>query len=149
MERTFAMIKPDGVQRGLVGRIIARFETRGLKVVGMKLMTTPRELAETHYAEHVGKPFYEKLLGYITSGPVVPMVLEGRNAIQMARDMMGKTNPVDAGPGTIRGDFGIEIGRNVIHGSDGPESAEREINLWFTPEELSAYTRMDEVWLYE
>ena len=149
MERTFVMVKPDGVQRGLVGEIFSRFEKRGLKIVAMKMLHIPPEMASKHYAEHVGKPFYEKLVSYITSGPVVAAVLEGKNAVKIARDMMGKTNPMDAGPGTIRGDYGLEIGRNVIHGSDSLESARREISIFFSPEEIMEYRRIDEDWLYE
>ncbi len=149
MERTFVMVKPDGVQRGLVGEIVARFERRGLKIVAMKMLRIPREMAEKHYGEHVGKPFYEKLVSYITSGPVVAMVVEGKNAVRVVRDMMGKTNPVESPPGTIRGDYGLEIGRNVVHGSDSLASAEREINLFFKPEEMLDYRRIDEEWLYE
>lgn len=143
------MIKPDGVQRGLFGEIFSRFEKRGLKVVGLKMLLIDEELASRHYAEHLGKDFYPKLVGYITSGPVVAAVLEGKNAVQVAREMMGKTNPLFAGPGTIRGDYGMEIGRNVIHGSDSPQSAEREIGLFFKPEELQSYQRIDAEWLYE
>ncbi|MCK4717190.1 MAG: nucleoside-diphosphate kinase [Thermoplasmata archaeon] len=149
MDRTFAMVKPDGVQRGLVGDILSRFEQRGLKVVGLKMLWIDEDLASRHYAEHVGKGFYQKLMEYITSGPVVAAVLEGKNAVQIARDMMGKTNPMEAGPGTIRGDYGLEIGRNVIHGSDSPASAEREIGLFFKPEELQDYEKIDAIWLYE
>jgi len=149
MERTFVMIKPDAVQRGFMGRIIGRFEDRGLKLVAMKLMRIPRETAEVHYAEHVGKPFYEKLLNYITSGPVVAMVIEGENAVSVCRDMMGKTNPREAGPGAMRGDFGMVTGRNVTHGSDSLRSAQREIGIFFQPEELVDWTKCDEVWVYE
>ncbi len=149
MERTFIMVKPDGVQRGLAGRIIARFETRGYKLVGLKLMQISRELAEEHYGEHKGKGFFEPLVSYITSGPVVAMVWEGKDIIRGARDMMGATNPAQAAPGTIRGTFGIDVGRNVIHGSDSPASAEREIGLFFKPDELLNYTRALEPWIYE
>lgn len=149
MERTFIMIKPDGVQRNLVGEIISRFERKGFKLVGMKLLAVTPELAAKHYAEHVGKPFYEGLVRYITSGPVVAMVWAGKNVVAMAREMMGATNPAAAGPGTIRGMYGVEIGRNVIHGSDSPASAEREIGIYFTPGELIDYQKIDEVWLYE
>jgi len=148
-ERTFVLLKPDAVQRGLVGRIVARFEARGLKLLGMKLLTVPRTLAETYYAEHRGKAFFEPLMAYITSGPVVAMVLEGEGAVAVVRKMMGKTNAAEAEPGTIRGDFALTIGRNVIHGSDGLESAKREIGLFFKADELRAYTRIDEAWLDE
>jgi len=148
-ERTFVLLKPDAVQRGLVGRIVARFEARGLKLLGMKLLTVPRTLAETYYAEHRGKAFFEPLMAYITSGPVVAIVLEGEGAVAVVRKMMGKTNAAEAEPGTIRGDFALTIGRNMIHGSDGLESAEREIGLFFKADELRAYTRIDEAWLDE
>ena len=148
-ERTFVLLKPDAVQRGLVGRVLARFEARGLKLLGMKLLTVPRSLAETYYAEHRGKPFFEPLMGYITSGPVVAIVLEGDGAVAAVRKMMGKTNPADAEPGTIRGDYALTIGRNVIHGSDSLESAKREIALFFKPDELRPYARIDEAWLRE
>jgi nucleoside-diphosphate kinase len=143
------MVKPDGVQRGLAGQIISRFETRGYKLMGLKLMQISRELAETHYGEHKGKGFFEPLVSYIISGPVVAMVLEGKDVIQGARDMMGATNPAKAAPGTIRATYGIDVGRNIIHGSDSAASAEREINLFFKPEELVSYTRDIDRWLYE
>lgn len=149
IEKTFVMIKPDGVQRGLVGRIVERFEDRGLKICAMKMMKIPRELAERHYAEHKGKGFYEPLLSYITSGPVVCMVLEGENAVAMVRTMMGKTNPQDAAPGTIRADFSQVTGRNIVHGSDSSESAKREINLFFNDYELQKYEKIDASWVFE
>lgn len=149
VERTFALLKPDAVQRGLAGQILSRFERRGLKIVGLKLMRVSRQLAESYYAEHKGKPFYNPLMSYITSGPVVAMVLEGDGAVTIVRKMMGKTNSADAEPGTIRGDFALTIGRNVIHGSDSLESAEREIGFFFKPEELQGYKRIDEAWLRE
>ncbi len=148
-ERTFALLKPDAVQRGLAGEILTRFEHRGLKIVGLKLMRVSRQLAESYYAEHKGKPFYEPLMGYITSGPVVAMVLEGDGAVAIVRRMMGKTNSAEAEPGTIRGDFALTIGRNVIHGSDSLESAKREIGFFFKPEELQEYERIDEAWIRE
>ena len=148
-ERTFALLKPDAVQRGLSGRILERFERRGLKVLGLKMMRVSRPLAESYYAEHKGKPFYEPLMAYITSGPVIAMVLEGDGAVAIVRKMMGKTDSAEAEPGTIRGDFALTIGRNVIHGSDSPESAKREIHFFFKPEEIQAYTRIDEAWLRE
>ena len=130
-ERTFAMVKPDGVKRGLVGDVVSRIEAKGLRIVGMKLMRVPRELAEEHYGEHRGKPFFEPLVSFITSGPVVAMVLEGENAIAGWRAMMGVTNPKDAAAGTIRGDFATVIDENVAHGSDAPATAEREIGIFF------------------
>lgn len=148
-ERTFVMIKPDAVQRGLIGEIIGRFEKKGLKIVAMKLVAVDRTLAEKHYGIHKGKTFFEPTVQYITSSPVVAMVLEGINAIEMVRNMMGKTNPQQADIGTIRGDFGQFIGRNIVHGSDGVDTAEFEINLWFTNEEIADYTRIDEEWLSE
>jgi len=148
-QRTFVMIKPDGVQRGFIGEIITRFEKKGLKLVAMKMVSVSRELAEKHYGVHKGKPFFEPTVKYITSSPVVAMVLEGFNAIEIVRNMMGKTNPADATPGSIRGDYGQFIGRNIVHGSDGKDTAEFEIDLWFKPEELSKYDRIDEKWLTE
>ncbi|MFW5965834.1 MAG: nucleoside-diphosphate kinase [Halodesulfurarchaeum sp.] len=150
MERTFVMVKPDGVQRGLAGEIVSRFEDRGLKLVGAKLMQIDDELAAEHYAEHQDKPFFEDLTDFITSGPVLAMVWEGQDAIAQVRRMMGETDPAESAPGTIRGDFGLDLGRNVIHGSDTePGSAEREIDLFFEDSELLAYDRIDEPWLYE
>ena len=148
-QRTFVMIKPDAVQRGLVGEILERFERRGIKLVALKLVSVDQELAEKHYGVHRGKPFFEPTVQYITSSPVVAMVLEGPQVIDMVRTMMGKTNPQEAAMGTIRGDYGQFIGRNIVHGSDGPDTAEFEINLWFTPDELAEYTRIDEQWLTE
>jgi nucleoside-diphosphate kinase len=148
MERTFVMIKPDGVQRGLIGEIITRFERRGLKIVDMKFVHVSRELAEKHYAVHQGRPFYDGLIEYITSGPVLAMVLEGTNAITVARNTMGATNPADAAPGTIRADFGIEIGRNLVHGSDGPETAAFEIDLWFG-DDIPGWERDVDRWIFE
>ncbi len=148
-ERTFVMIKPDAVQRGLVGNIISRFERKGIKLVAMKLASVSKELAEKHYEIHKDKPFFEPTVEYITSSPVVAMILEGNNAIEMVRGMMGATDPQKADVGTIRGDFGQFIGRNIVHGSDGPDTAEFEMNLWFKPEEIANYTRIDEGWLSE
>lgn len=130
-ERTFAMIKPDGVRRRLVGELVSRIEAKGYDIVALKQMTLPREMAETHYGEHAGKPFFAGLVDFITSGPVVAMVLEGENAIAGWRSMMGATNPADAAPGTVRGDFATTIDENVAHGSDAPETATREIGLFF------------------
>ncbi len=148
-ERTFVMIKPDAVQRGFVGEIISRLERKGIKLVAMKLVSVSRELAEKHYGVHRGKPFFEPTVKYITSSPVVAMVLEGNNAIEMTRSMMGKTDPQQAAMGTIRGDYGQFIGRNIVHGSDSKETAEFEINLWFKPKEIADYKRIDEDWLTE
>lgn len=149
LERTFVMIKPDAVQRGLTGEIIRRFEKKGIKIIAMKLLSVSREQAEKHYAVHKGKPFFEPTVNYIISSPVVVMVLEGINVIEMVRGMMGKTDPQKADMGTIRGDFGQFIGRNIIHGSDGKETAKFEIALWFTPEEITKYKKIDEDWLKE
>jgi len=148
-ERTFVMIKPDGVQRGLIGEVISRFEKRGLRIIAMKLVSVSKELAEKHYEIHKGKPFFKPTVKFITSSPVVAMILEGNNAIDIVRTMMGKTDPQDAAMGTIRGDYGQFIGRNIVHGSDSPDTAEFEINLWFKPEEIADYTRIDEEWLTE
>jgi nucleoside-diphosphate kinase len=148
-ERTFVLLKPDAVQRALVGEVLGRFERRGLKVVALKMLRVTRSLGETYYAEHKGKPFFEPLMSYITAGPVVAMVLEGDGAVSSVRRMMGKTNSAEAEPGTIRGDLALTIGRNIIHGSDSPESAKREIALFFRTEEIHAYTRADESWLRE
>lgn len=149
MERTFIMIKPDGVQRGLVGDIIRRFETKGFTLVGMKLLAVSRELAEKHYAVHNGKPFFSGLVEFITSGPVVAMVWEGEGVVASARTLIGATNPLTAEPGTIRGDYGITIGRNLIHGSDAVETAQTEISLWFSDDELSGWEPTIKRWLYE
>ena len=148
-ERTFVMIKPDAVQRGLIGDIISRFEKKGIKIVAMKLVSVSKELAEKHYGIHKGKPFFEPTVKYITSSPVISIVLEGNNVIEMVRNMMGKTDPQKAELGSIRGDFGQFIGRNIVHGSDSAETAEFEINLWFKQEEIASYKRIDEVWLSE
>ena len=142
------MVKPDGVQKGLCGKVLARFEERGMKIVAMKFLRLPLEMAKQHYAEHVGKPFYEPLLDFVTSGPVLAMVLEGDDAIAQARKMMGETSPMKAAPGTIRGDFGMNLTRNVIHGSADPESAEREIALFFNKDELVDYELGRDRWTY-
>ena len=136
VERTLVLVKPDGVERGLVGEVISRFERLGMRIVAMRLLRVDEDLASRHYAEHADKPFYPKLVAFITSGDVVAMVLEGEEAIGLVRKVMGPTNPVDAPPGTIRGDYGVEITRNIVHGSDGPESAAREIALFFREDEL-------------
>jgi nucleoside-diphosphate kinase len=143
------MVKPDGVQRGLVGEIIRRIEQKGFKIVAMKLTVMPLEKAKAHYAEHEGKKFFNDLVGFITSGPSVSMVVEGRGVIAAMRKLNGSTNPADASPGTIRGDLGIETGRNVVHGSDSPASAAREIALHFADTQILDYGRIDEAWLYE
>jgi len=149
MERTFVMVKPDGVQRGLIGEVISRLERKGLKIVAVKMLRIPREMAESHYAEHKEKPFFASLVDYIISGPVVAMVVEGRDAIKVVRKLVGATNPVEAAVGTIRGDFGLDVGRNVVHASDSPQSAEREISLFFAENEIVEYSRVDEPWIYE
>lgn len=141
------MVKPDGVQRGLVGEIIMRLERRGLKLVAGKFMQVSRELAETHYAVHKGKPFYDGLVQYITSAPVMAMVWEGPYAIQAVRQTMGATRPTEAAPGTVRHDFALEVGRNLTHASDGPETANAEIALWFDPGELVAWDRSNDPWV--
>jgi len=150
-ERTFVMAKPDAVQRGLVGEIVSRLESRGLKMVGGKVMQIDRDLAEDHYGEHTDKPFFDDLVDFITSGPVFAMVWAGADATRQVREMMGATDPADADPGTIRGDFALDLGRNVIHGSDheDPGANEREISFFFDEEELVEYERIDETWLYE
>jgi nucleoside-diphosphate kinase len=149
MERTLFIVKPDGVQRGLTGEIITRLERRGLRMAGMKLLHISRELAEKHYAVHQGKPFYAGLIDYITSSPVVVIVWEGPNAIEVVRTTMGATNPAKAAPGTIRADFALMTGRNLVHGSDGPDTAAFEIGLYFTESELLAYPRDTERWILE
>ena len=148
-ERTFVMIKPDAVQRGFIGEIISRFEKKGIKIVAMKLVSVDRKLAEKHYSVHKGKPFFEPTVKYITSSPVVAMVLEGINVIEMVRSMTGATDPQKAAMGTIRGDYGQFIGRNIIHASDSKETAQFEINLWFTKDDIASYKRIDEDWLSE
>lgn len=141
MEKTFLMVKPDGVQRNVIGEIVSRFEKKGYHLAGAKLMQIPTELAEQHYGEHKERPFFGELVDFITSGPVFAMVWEGENVILTARQMMGATNPKDAAPGTIRGDFAVTVGKNMIHGSDSAESAEREIGLFFKEEELVSYEK--------
>lgn len=149
MEKTFAMIKPDAVQRGLAGTIIARYEAKGLRIAGMKLMMVTEELARQHYAEHVEKPFFPGLLEYITSGPVIALVLEGKNAVAEVHKMNGATNPLNATCGTIRGDFAQETGRNVVHGSDSVESAQREIAIYFDEEDVLDYDYLPVKWMLE
>jgi nucleoside-diphosphate kinase len=149
VERTLVIIKPDGVQRGLIGPIISRLEARGLRIVAMKMMQITPDLAQRHYAVHYGKPFFAKLISYITSAPVVVMVVEGRKAIDIVRKTMGATNPAEAAPGTIRADYALEIGRNLVHGSDGPETAAVEIPLFFHDEEILSYGRSTDPWIFE
>ena len=149
MEQTLVLVKPDGVQRGLAGEVISRLERRGLKLVAMKLMRVEESLAKQHYAEHIERPFFPGLVSFITSGPIVAMAWRGDNAISLARQTMGATNPVDSAPGTIRGDLGVNIGRNIVHGSDGPESAQRELNLFFQAGEILDYERSTDSWITE
>jgi len=149
MERSLIIIKPDAVQRGLIGPIITRLEQRGLKIIGMKLIQMDEALARRHYAVHQGKPFFPGLIRYITSAPVVVMVVEGPKAIEIVRRTMGATNPADAAPGTIRADFGLEIGRNLVHGSDSPETAAFEVALFFDEEELISWQRDTDRWIFE
>ncbi|MBE0688791.1 MAG: nucleoside-diphosphate kinase [Anaerolineae bacterium] len=149
MERTLIIIKPDAVQRGLSGEIIKRFEQRGLRIVGMKFTSVSRALAEKHYEEHKGKPFFEGLVNYITSSPVIVIALEGTNAIEAARTTIGKTKPFESAAGTIRGDFGLEVGRNLVHGSDGVASGEREVSNFFTESELFSWKRNTDPWIFE
>ena len=149
MEKTLIIIKPDGVERGLIGPIISRFEQRGLKFIGMKLMQVSDELARQHYAIHEGKPFFEPLIQYITSSPVVVMALAGPDAIKIARNTIGATKPSEAAPGSIRGDFGMMVGRNLVHGSDSVENGELEIGLWFVESELTDYESSLEEWILE
>lgn len=149
MEQTLVLVKPDGVQRGLTGEIIGRLERRGLKLVAMKLMQVDDALAHRHYGEHVDRPFFAGLVSFITSGPVVAMAWEANNAVEIVRSTMGVTNPANAAPGTIRGDLGVDIGRNLIHGSDSPESAARELALFFQPEEILSYSRSNDGWIVE
>jgi len=150
MERTLILIKPDGMQRGISFEILSRFEKRGLRLAGLRLLQVSRELAEDHYSEHVGKPFFEGLVAYITSSPIIAAVFEGTDAVSAARSTMGQTKPVDAAPGTIRGDYGLEIGRNVVHGSDSPESAEREISIFFGDgADMINWSRDVDSWVFE
>ncbi len=149
MQQSYVMVKPDGVQRNLVGEVISRMEKRGLKILALKMYTIPKETARAHYAEHEGKPFFKSLLDFITSGPSVSMVVQGKNAVSVIRTMVGATNPSEAAAGTIRGDFGLDTGRNIVHASDSTESAKREINIHFSESEISEYSRIDEQWLYE
>lgn len=149
VERTLILVKPDAMQRALAGEIIARFERRGLRIVGLRLLQVDRAMAERHYGEHVGKPFFAGLVDYITACPIIAAVFEGTNAVSVVRTTMGATKANEAAPGTIRADFGMEIGRNLIHGSDGVESAERECNLFFAANELLSYERAIDKWVFE
>lgn len=149
MERTLVLVKPDGVQRGLVGEVISRLEARGLKIVAMKMLHMSRDIADRHYGEHVGKPFFAGLVEFIVSGPLVAAVLEGPNAVEITRSAMGATDPKNSAPGTIRGDLAVGIGRNLIHGSDSLASAQREIALFFEPREITDYTRNVDPWIIE
>ena len=149
MERTLVIVKPDGVQRGLIGPLLSRLEARGLKIVGLKLVQVSQDLAARHYAEHEGKPFYPGLLKYITSAPVIVACVEGTSAVQMVRNSVGATNPLNAAPGTVRGDLALDIGRNLIHASDAPATAVRELALWFQDAELVSYERATDRWIFE
>jgi len=149
VERTLILAKPDAVQRGLIGEIVSRFERRGLQIVGMKLMNVSTSLAREHYKEHVGKPFFKGLVEYITSTPVVAMAIEGPNAIEICRTTIGATNPVAATPGSIRGDFGMQVGRNLVHGSDSVKNGKREVKLFFKAAELVSYKRTVQRWITE
>jgi nucleoside-diphosphate kinase len=149
MQRTLVLVKPDGVQRGLVGTIVGRLERRGLKLIGLKMMRISTDVAARHYAEHQGKPFYDGLIAFITSGPVVAMIWEGREAVSVVRSVMGTTDPLKAAPGTIRGDLALDLGMNLIHGSDSPARAETEIDLFFSRPELHDYERTADRWIRE
>jgi len=148
-ERTLVIVKPDGVQRGLVGSILSRLESRGLKLIALRFLSVPTALAEQHYAVHQGKPFYPGLIGYITSAPVVAAVFQGLDAVSVVRSTVGATNPAAAAPGTIRGDWAVEIGRNLVHASDSPDTGQAEIALWFKPEELTEWQRETDRWISE
>ena len=149
MERTLVLVKPDGVQRGLIGEVIARFERRGLRLVAAKFIQVSTELAETHYGEHKGQVFYDGLISYITSAPVMAMVWEGPNAVAAVRQTVGSTKPIESPPGSIRHDYALEVGRNLIHASDKPETGEREVALWFKTEELVDWKRAVDQWVFE
>ena len=149
MEKTLVLVKPDGVQRGLIGTVIGRIESKGLKISGLKLIHVSEELAKEHYGEHVARPFFGDLVSFITSSPVVALAIEGDNAVSVVRTMMGVTNPQEASPGTIRGDFGMTIGMNLVHGSDSVESADRELNLFFKPDDILDYEREIDAWITE
>mgnify|MGYP001308589565 CR=1 FL=1 len=147
MERSLVLLKPDAVQRGLVGELISRLEAKGMKLAGMKLIALDGELAGRHYAEHTERPFFSELVDFITSSPVVALVIEGENSVKVVRGLMGATNPLDAAPGTVRGDLAASIGMNLVHGSDSLESAAREIDLFFEPEEILSYERDVDGWI--
>ena len=149
IQRTLVLIKPDGVQRGLIGPIVTRLEARGLKIVAMKMLQLDREMASRHYEAHKERPFFQGVVGFVTSSPIVAMVLEGSDAVDLVRRTMGSTNPLQAEPGTIRGDLAVDIGRNLIHGSDSPESAATEIDLFFNPGEITDYRRSSQPWITE
>jgi len=149
VEHTLVLVKPDGVQRGLIGEVISRLERRGLRLVAAKFMQVSKQLAETHYAVHQGKAFYAGLISYITSAPVMAMVWEGPNAVAAVRQTMGSTRPTEAAPGTLRHDFALEVGRNLTHASDEPANAEKEVALWFKPDELVAWQRAVDPWVFE
>ena len=149
MERTLVLVKPDGVQRGMVGEIISRLERRGIKLVALKMMLVDQALAHRHYGEHEGKPFFQGLVDFITSSPLIAMVWEADDAVEIVRGTMGQTNPKNAAPGTIRGDLGVNIGRNLVHGSDSPESAQREVALFFKEGEILDYNRNNDPWITE
>ena len=149
MEKTLVLVKPDGVQRGLIGEIIFRLERRGLRIIAAKFIQVSLELAETHYAIHKGKPFYPGLIRYITSAPVMAMVWEGPNAVAAVRQTMGSTRPTEAAPGSVRHDFALEVGRNLTHASDTPENGVAEVDLWFSPAELVNWTRANDAWIFE
>jgi len=149
MERTLVLVKPDGVQRGLIGEVIARLERRGLRLVAAKFLKVNLELAETHYAIHQGKPFYESLIHYITSAPVMAMAWEGSNAVVAVRQSMGSTRPTEASPGSIRHDFALDVGRNLTHASDSVDNGLKEVELWFSPQELVSWERVTDPWIFE
>jgi len=149
VERTLVLVKPDGVQRGLIGEVISRLERRGLRLAAAKFLSVSQELAETHYAVHQGKPFYPGLIEYITSAPVMAMVWEGPNAVAAVRQTMGATRPTEAAPGSLRHDFALEVGRNLTHASDSPENGEKEVALWFRPEEIVSWERAVDRWVFE
>ncbi|MCH2311825.1 MAG: nucleoside-diphosphate kinase [SAR202 cluster bacterium] len=149
MNKTLALVKPDGVQRGLSGQIISRIEAKGLKIVGMKMIRMDSELAKSHYSDHVEKPFFPALMAFITSGPIIALALEGPNCVQALRNLMGTTNPIEATPGSIRGDLGLSVGNNLIHGSDSEESAVKELGIFFKKDELFEYKRSIDDWIIE
>ena len=149
METTLILVKPDGVQRGLVGEVIGRLERKGLRISGLKMIQASEELANKHYGEHLGKPFFDSLVSFITSSPLIALAVEGENAVEVSRNLMGATNPKEAAPGTIRGDYGLTIGMNIIHGSDSLESAERELAIFFESSEILAYDKAIDTWIIE